>query len=430
MSIIPTNSYPTITTLKNGIRVATMHVESELSTIGIWVKSGSIYETQENSGVAHFLEHIIFRGNDKYPKDRLEELADINGINLMAHTSRTVTAFYAQVESRHLAQAADVIASTVNSPKFDPRDVENERPTILEEEYEVSHDFNETLWDCLHKVSFSESSVGFPILGNKKTIGSITHEQIKKCHSTFFNPSNEIFVCVSKLPHEQIVESIEKATEFIKKRPPLDIETLDKQMKCDFTAKVQLFGAPTLYESWCSLGIGAPPMSSPLFAPCQLVRCAIGDEERIKTLEKPALLKSDAVSRLQTIYMPYNKTGLLGFLGNCSFGREQEWMDTIMNALRATTVEIKQDDLKMAKLRFIDMLIKNLSSSRSIADEVGQQILLAKKYKSIDDWKRIAENVTAQDMAKFAFEYINEKPFAGAFIVPAQPGQNQQANKA
>ena len=101
MSILPLKAIPKISTLSNGLRVATIPIQSDISTIGIWVKSGSIYENKENNGVSHYLEHIIFRGNDTYPQSRLEEITDLYGINIKAQTTRTTTSFSAEISNKN-----------------------------------------------------------------------------------------------------------------------------------------------------------------------------------------------------------------------------------------------------------------------------------------------------------------------------------------
>ena len=234
MSILPFKSIPKISTLSNGLRVATIPVQSEISTIGIWVKSGSIYENAHNNGVSHYLEHILFRGNNLYPQSKLEEITDLYGINITAQTTRTTTSFSAEISNQNLDIATKLISQIVFNPKIEDRAVENERLTILMEEKEVSRNYDEVIWDNLHLNVYPDSPVRFPILGSHSNIKMISAQMIQDQYKKFYNPSNCIFLCATKLEHEHCCESIQKATSFIKKQPPLNIAEIDDKLKINF----------------------------------------------------------------------------------------------------------------------------------------------------------------------------------------------------
>ncbi|OHT15960.1 Clan ME, family M16, insulinase-like metallopeptidase [Tritrichomonas foetus] len=425
MAILAPTAIPKITTLTNGLRVATIPIQSELSTIGIWVKSGSIYENAKNNGTAHYLEHMIFRGNEKYPQSQLEEIADLKGINLRAATTRTTTSFSAKISNNNFGLAADIISQIVLNPRIAKTDVENERYTILTEEYEVKHNYSETLWDLLHSLAFEKSPVSFPILGTKDTITSISAEMIKEHHEKFFNPSNCIFVCATNMEHEKCVEHIDKATTFIKKRPPLNIDAIDNSVKVDFTPNVRMFSSNFLDRSWMSCGVEAPCASSVDFPTCQLMKEAIGTVEPELSMESSPLLKSAAVDQVTLHYQPYGRSGILGFLGYTQFGREQEWLNSVINSITKATVEITEENLKMAKNRAKYVLAKNLSSSFCVADELGINLHLVGKWRSINEWNEIFEKITKESLSDFAMGYFYKKTPACALIVKAQQQQEQ-----
>jgi processing peptidase subunit beta len=128
MSIVDARAMPSISILGNGLQVATIHVASELTTSGIWVRSGCLYETAQNNGAAHFLEHLLFRGNSVYDKSALEYLTERTGINIQAATSRVHTGFWAQSEVRQVPAAIDVICQMVLNPTITAEAVERRTP--------------------------------------------------------------------------------------------------------------------------------------------------------------------------------------------------------------------------------------------------------------------------------------------------------------
>ena len=430
MSILDSQTYPKISQLTNGLRIATIPIKSELSTIGIWVKSGSIYEDTKTSGVAHFLEHILFRGNQKYPQYLLEDLAEKNGINLMAATSRVTTSFFAQVNENQISKATDVLSQIVLNPNIEQKTVDNERSTILAEEFEVSHDFNETIWDKLHKASFGDSSIGMPILGDRDTILNISSEMIKNHHNKFFNPSNCIFIAATKIPHEKIVENVINSTNFLKNKKNIiiDMKIEDEKVKPKFKPQLLLYNSEFINNSWCSIAIEAPSINSNSFIPCQLIKAGIGDINYKTPMEKPFLINSSSILRLQTHYFPYGSSGILAFLGNSPFGKEQQWMTDIMNTLQTLTSELTPNNLNLAKLRLKSQLAKNLTSTRAVADELGMNLLLKGRWRSLEDWGNEINLINKDNMIEFAMNYLHQKPFSGTFVVLPPSQQKIQSN--
>ena len=435
MSIIAPNATPRVTALANGLKVATIPVASELTGLGIWLKSGSFYETAANSGAAHFLEHILFRGNSVYPNDRLEEMSEKTGINLQAATGRTVTRFSARVEAKHIPQAIDAIAQTVLNPEITDEAVENEKPTIIEEERTVARDIYETIWDVLHAHSFPNSPIGFPILGNRKTILGMTAKVLREYHARFFNPSNCYFVCATKVEHERVVEWVERSTSFLKKREPLDIDAIDRAVPARFEPTAQMFGSKVLDQSWCAMGYEAPPISSPHYVPGQMIRSVIGNLDGQSPFEKPFLLNSLVISRFNSIYMPYNTTGFMGFVLQCNPGREPEAVTEVAKAIQGATVGLRDDDMPMARLRVMDTLTKNLTSISTVADELGSCLLLQKKWISPAQWSQILSGVKKDNLVEYAHKYFGGKNPSCVFFLHEDTykqfvaGQQAEANR-
>lgn len=416
MSILPFKAIPKISTLQNGLRVATIPVESEISTIGIWVKSGSIYENADNNGVSHYLEHILFRGNNLYPQSKLEEITDLYGINITAQTTRTITSFSAEISNQNLDIATELVSQIVFNPKIEKKSVENERMTILMEENEVNHNYDEVIWDNLHLNAYPDSPVGFPILGSHDNIKLITAQMIQEQYQKFYNPSNCIFLCATKLEHDRCCESIQKATSFLKKRPPLNIAEIDDNLKIDFQPVVRKYGSDFLERSMIIVGLQAPGVGDPDLIPCRAIASTIGNITSENPMEISPLFLSQLNSdfeksdfKIAQHYQPYGKTGLMCMLGSTEFGNEDSWIDGVIRSLMESTINISSENLKMAKLRLKCDFQKNLSSSSCIANEVGANLLLTGFWEGIGEWMNKIEKMTKDDLARFYNKYLDNK---------------------
>lgn len=122
-----------VTTLDNGLRVASEPGHGETATVGVWIDTGSRYETDKNNGVAHFLEHMSFKGTHRRTRQALEQEVENLGGHLNAYTSRESTVFYAKVFKNDVPQAMDILSDILTNSKIEADDIERERDTILRE---------------------------------------------------------------------------------------------------------------------------------------------------------------------------------------------------------------------------------------------------------------------------------------------------------
>ncbi|KAK8884191.1 Mitochondrial-processing peptidase subunit beta [Tritrichomonas musculus] len=444
MSILPFKAVPKISTLSNGLRVATIPIQSDISTIGVWVKSGSIYENAKNNGVSHYLEHILFRGNDKFPQTKLEEIADLYGINITAQTTRTTTSFSAEISNKNLDIATKLISQMIFNPKIEESAVENERTTILTEENEVNHNYEEVIWDNFHLNAYPDSSVGFPILGSHNNIKLISAQMIRDHYNKFYNPSNCIFLCATKLEHERCCDIIQKETSFLKSRPPLNISQIDNSLKIKFNPMVRMYGSNYLEKSMLIVGLEAPAVNDPDLVSCRVVTSAIGNITSDNPMEASPILNMNLNNNQNALssdlrnmdfkifqhYQPYGKTGLMCMIGSTKIGEERVWLDLVIRSLISSTVNISNDNLKMAKLRLKYDYQKNLSSSISVANEVGANLLLTGYWEGIGEWMNKIEKTTKDDLVRFYTKYIENKMPAIVSITKPSPEQMQKQQQS
>ena len=336
--------------------------------------------------------------------------------------------------------ASDLLSQMVFNPKIADEAVENERATIITEENEVNHNYEEVIWDSLHAIAYPDSPVGFPILGSHKNIQSITTRMIKDQHSKFYNPSNCIFLCATKLEHERCCESIQKATSFIKKQPPLNIKEIDSKLKIDFQPVSRMFGSNFLEKSILIIGLKAPGVLDPNLIPCRIVTSAIGNLSSANPMEASPLLNVNGIKdqnafnselkiksfEIAQHYQPYGKTGLICMIGSTKIGEESNWLDRVVKSLFGATVNISSDNLKMAKLRLKYDIQKSLSSSFNVANEVGVNLTLTGFWEGIGSYLNKIEKTTKDDLMRFYNGYIDNKLPAIVSITNPSFGQRKK----
>lgn len=162
-----------VTTLANGLRVASEGSHGETATIGVWIGAGSRYETAQNNGAAHFLEHMAFKGTAKRTQQQLELEIENMGGHLNAYTSREQTVYYAKVFKKDVPRAVDILSDILQNSKLDEAAIERERDVILREMEEVNKQPEEVIFDRLHETAFMGNGLGRTILGPIENVRTV-----------------------------------------------------------------------------------------------------------------------------------------------------------------------------------------------------------------------------------------------------------------
>jgi processing peptidase subunit beta len=189
-------AYPAtkISTLPNGIRVATESTSAQTATVGVWIDAGSRFESAENNGVAHFLEHMIFNGTARRTRSALMQEVENIGGHLNAYTGREQTVFYAKVFKQDVGQAMDILSDILQNSKFEQHAIEMERGTILRELQEVEANNVELLFDYLHYTAYRGTALGRTILGSRENILKINRDDLLR-HIKSYYTGPRLVIC-------------------------------------------------------------------------------------------------------------------------------------------------------------------------------------------------------------------------------------------
>src|SRR5580698_1181278 len=210
------------TLLPNGVRVITErmpHVRSV--SVGIWIGTGSREEADHETGLSHFVEHMVFKGTKNRSAEQIARSVDSIGGGLDAFTSKELVSYNVKVLDEHLPDAFDVVADLVRNPLFQKEDIEKEKGVILEElkmevdnpEYLLHEIFSSNFW--------KGHALGRPILGTKQTIRSFDREKVESFYRQFYVPSNILITAAGSLDHQQIVEMVGEKFADLKPRKPI-----------------------------------------------------------------------------------------------------------------------------------------------------------------------------------------------------------------
>lgn len=199
-----------MTQLDNGLRVATEDSGAATATVGLWIDAGSRYENDKNNGVAHFLEHMAFKGTAKRSQTDLELEVENLGAHLNAYTSREQTVFYAKCLSKDVPKAVEILGDIIQNSKLGEAEIERERGVILREMQEVESNLQEVVFDHLHATAYQGTPLGNTILGPTKNIKSITRQDLRDYIDTHYNTPRIVLSAAGGVQHNDLVKLAEK----------------------------------------------------------------------------------------------------------------------------------------------------------------------------------------------------------------------------
>jgi mitochondrial-processing peptidase subunit beta len=177
---------------------------SATATVGVWIDAGSRYESAENNGVAHFLEHITFKGTAKRTKQQLEIEIENMGGHLNAYTSREQTVYFAKVFKSDVGKAVEILSDILLNSKLEEGAIDREKDVILREMTEVNKQKEELVLDHLHATAFQGTGLGRTILGSEENIVNMKQKHLKDYIATHYTANRMVIAGAGAVDHEEL----------------------------------------------------------------------------------------------------------------------------------------------------------------------------------------------------------------------------------
>jgi predicted Zn-dependent peptidase len=199
------------TKINNGLTLVTNHMPGmESMAVGIWIKAGSRNETEKNSGISHFLEHMLFKGTPSRSCRKLKEEIEGKGGSLNGFTSEEASCFLAKVSFKNTDRTLEILSDMVLNASVDEKELEKERKVIVEE-IKMYYDLpNHHVHDILAEIMWPENPLGFPITGTIKSVNSISRKDIVEYRDCGYVPGNIVVALCGDLDHAAVENRISK----------------------------------------------------------------------------------------------------------------------------------------------------------------------------------------------------------------------------
>jgi len=413
-----------VTVLENGMRVASENSGAPTATVGLWIDTGSRYETAANNGVAHFLEHMAFKGTSKRSQTDLELEVENLGAHLNAYTSREQTVFYAKCLDDDLDTAVEILSDILTNSTFGEQEIERERGYILREMQEVEMNLQEVVFDHLHAVAYQGTPLGRTILGPAKNIKSINRDDLVHYIKTHYKGPRMVLAGSGGVDHGKLCELASKHFATI----GIDYEhEIPLDQHCRYTGsdvRIRDDGMPLAHVAFAVEGCGwTNPDNIPLMVANTLIgnwdRSMGGGANNSSPLAKYAHEQGLAHS-FQSFNTCYKDTGLWGIYfvtdslhqEDMIFHISQEWM-----RLCTSVTDFEVDRAK--NLLKTNMLLQ-LDGTTPICEDIGRQMLCYGRRMPQHELEARIDAVDAQLVKDTCYKYIYDRCPVSAAIGPIE----------
>ncbi len=393
-----------ITTLKNGLKIITSpRPEIETVSLGIWVNTGSAYETMDVNGVSHFVEHMVFKGTQKRNALQISEDIENVGGHTNAYTSREFTAFYAKMLKSDIELAIDVIADFVAAPTFDENEMKKEKEVVIQEIKQSIDTPDDAIFDLFEADAFKNLPIGRTILGPEETVRSFTPDVLRSYMKTHYSANNMVVTAVGNLEHDTFVKMVEERLGTYQEKASFHIEPQD--YVGGFTSENR-----PIEQTHMLLGFKGFEYKNPLYYPASVFSAIFGGGMSSRLFQE-IREKRGLVYTVYSFTNSHTSGGLFGIYAGTTADELNELVPVVADEIKKVVNEkVLSEELKRAKMQLKASMLMALESSSSTAEVMARQYLIHGRIIDTDEITKNIESVTADDIQKVAQTIFTTTP--------------------
>ncbi|MFI3267188.1 MAG: pitrilysin family protein [Rikenellaceae bacterium] len=390
--------------LKNGIRCVFQRTSSNVASMGLTIGVGTRDELEAEHGVAHFVEHMLFKGTKKRKPYHINSYLDNVGGELNAYTTKEETVVHATVLKTDILRGVDLIKDVVFNSVYPENEIEKERVVIIDEINSYKDSPSELIYDDFEDMIFKGSSLGRSILGTKRSLRKIKRENILDFTKRNYVTSEMAFSMVANITFGRFKQICEKYFD--------DCETTtrsDKREKVlDYEVQKLTLSKGT-YQKHCIIGGRSYDNFNVKRVPLAVLINVLGGANANSRLNSVIREKYGLSYNIEAGTTSYSDCGI----SSIYFGTEKDNLERCIELVnielrKLREIEMNSSQLSKVKKQFIGQLLISSDSGESMMLSAGKSMLLYDKVDSLDTLKKKIDAVTTKDIIDVANEVFSE----------------------
>lgn len=396
--------------LKNGLRVVMEEIPTSRSvSFGIWVKNGSRNEDDLNNGVSHFIEHMLFKGTDRFDAKAIAEQFDAIGGNVNAFTSKEYTCYYAKVLDEHLPIAVDVLSDMFFNSKFDSEELAKEKNVILEEISMYEDTPDDMVHDLISLAAYGDHPLAYPILGTEEKLNAMDQTTLRDFMKERYTIENTVISLAGNIDAEHIMELLEQYF------GSFDLHGEIQEVSEPVFKGEQLFHKKKTEQNHICLAFPGCSIHDNKQYAMALINNAIGGGMSSRLFQEIREKRGLAYS-VYSYHSAHADSGLFTIYAGTAPKQTKEVMELTIALLKDLAVNgLSEEELRKGKEQLKGSLILSLEGTGSRMNRNGKNELMVGKHQTLDQMIEKIENVTMDDI-NVVLDRMFAVPYALAMV--------------
>ena len=389
--------------LPNGLVIVTEkmpHVRSV--SVGMWLGTGSRGESPEYNGIAHFIEHMVFKGTERRTAEQIAQAMDSVGGMLDAFTAKEMTCFSAKVLDEHMPIALDVLSDLVLRPRFDDVDIVKEKQVVLEEikmdednpEYLIHELFTQNFW--------RGHPLGRPILGTPETVPQFSRDALFDCFRSWYAPNNAVITAAGNLEHSHLVDLVSREFGGVARAGVSAPRTAPKTH-----AAIEQRHKKELEQVHIVLGVPSYPLAHERRYAAALLNIILGGGMSSRLFQNIRERQGLAYA-IGSDLSPYTDSGVLSVYAGTSRESAAQLIRSVVGEFRRILQEtVSAEELRRAKDHLKGSMMLSLESTSARMSNLARQAMYFDRFLSLDEMLASIEIVTREEVLAIAQDFFS-----------------------
>jgi len=398
-------------TLANGFRIVTENMPGlESASVGVWVTAGARDERAEQNGIAHFLEHMAFKGTARRSALQIAEAIEDVGGYINAYTSRETTAYYARIMAGDVPLALDVVADILLNPTFDLKEIEIERGVILQEIGQALDTPDDVIFDWLQERAYPDQALGRTILGPEERVSAFDRADLAGFVACHYGPERMILSAAGAVDHDAIVAEAERLFGHMKPAPVFICEP------ARFVGGEHRV-VKDLEQAHIALAFEGPDYTDPEIYTAQIYASALGGGMSSRLFQEIR----EKRGLCYTIFAQaggFADSGMTTIYAGTSGEQLGELLDITLDEMKRAADDMSAQEVARARTQMKAGLLMGLESPSSRAERMARMMQIWGRVPELSEVVNRVDAVTTGDVKGFGDRMARRAPAAMALYGP------------
>lgn len=396
---------PEVFQLSNGIRVVYLHASSQVAHLGVTILAGSRFEGENEEGLAHFLEHCIFKGTKKRKAFHILSRLDSVGGELNAFTGKEEICIYASFTKNHVKRASELLADIALNSSFPLKEIQKEKEIVLDEINSYLDSPSDKIFDDFEAYLFKGHTLGNNILGTKESVNSFTHENLLDYVGRFFTANNIVISFVGDIPAKQVKAMLEEDFKACKQQS-YTVPTNDYTGQTPFKIRSK----EANFQVHSVIGGLAPSYNQEMRRGMTLLTNILGGPALNSRLNLSIREKYGYSYTIEANYTPYVETGYWSVY----FGTDPKYLNKSIDLVYKELKILREKklgtlQLSAAKEQLKGHMALGLDNNSGLMLGLGKSLLLFNQIDTIEEIYSSIDKLTASELLEVANQYFAEE---------------------